>query len=224
MINQILTILISFFAVYIPYQQWQTNERKRRQDLFKMRYDNLYKHIFDMLNDFDYYMVSIKSGSFDHGEFIDKEIKNAEKFNKYSFLIKSKDFEGLSKAFDNIKAHTANFDRMPFGEKAESSGKYFKIQRELRTQICSILEPYLRIESEITFWLLLNKIKNCFYEFFEIEEIKDFLSSQAKNSVILNLFQDLTGGKNSSIENQDGEIPNQVLNDEENDSRLVVSE
>lgn len=45
-----LPLLITLFMAYIAYQQWQTNERKRRQDLFEKRFD-LYKRIQKKLNE-----------------------------------------------------------------------------------------------------------------------------------------------------------------------------
>lgn len=43
-IGAFLPFLVAIFMAYIAYQQWQTNERKRKQDLFDKRW-KLYKKI-----------------------------------------------------------------------------------------------------------------------------------------------------------------------------------
>ena len=51
-IGAFLPFLIAIFMAYIAYQQWQTNERKRRQDLYDKRYE-FYEAILNKINEIE---------------------------------------------------------------------------------------------------------------------------------------------------------------------------
>lgn len=70
-----LPLLITLFMAYIAYQQWQTNERKRKQDLFDKRLD-LYKRIREKLNELIFLCCTSNKQKEDYyfrGEFFYKE-------------------------------------------------------------------------------------------------------------------------------------------------------
>lgn len=80
---------------YIAYQQWQTNERKRRQELFEMRYEKLFIAIYKM-NDENF-----------------TEKNRTEALNaiaKYKYLIKEKDFSQLLLCVSSIKIYPEKKD------------------------------------------------------------------------------------------------------------------
>ena len=45
-----LTPAIAIFGGYIAYQQWKTSEKSRKQELFNMRYDNIFKPLLYVCN------------------------------------------------------------------------------------------------------------------------------------------------------------------------------
>lgn len=62
-IGACLPFLIACFMGYVAYQQWQTNERKRRQDLFDKRF-KFYcemKNIFEAMYDGDLETLNLDS-------------------------------------------------------------------------------------------------------------------------------------------------------------------
>ena len=79
--------LLAIFGGYIAWQQWQTNERKRKQDLFEKRYDNLYLPILKCSESIMHIKDS-KVSKEKRKQQIENEIAEFWKqYNKYKFLI-----------------------------------------------------------------------------------------------------------------------------------------
>ncbi|MEI8377349.1 MAG: hypothetical protein WCF95_02315 [bacterium] len=206
--DKFFPIFISILAVYIAYQQWQTNERERRHALFEKRY-NLVKGYNEV---FDTHWQSIKNNTLTtemHHILVEQSV---QKWHEAQFLIKNKDtkklIECIQKSRDNIENYLEAIEKNP----EASVQKYIDKHEYYTKEMHEILEQYLRIEPEETIWgVLKNWAINC-YEFWIPKWLQRSISKIT--SVILNLFQDLASGKNSSKKDKDGEIPNQVRNDE----------
>ena len=50
-VGALLPFIITVFMAYIAYQQWQTNERQRKQELFEMRHKHLIEPIKQILSE-----------------------------------------------------------------------------------------------------------------------------------------------------------------------------
>ena len=49
-LNALIPISITLLGTYIAYQQWQTNERKRKQDLFELRRKYIYAKAMELIH------------------------------------------------------------------------------------------------------------------------------------------------------------------------------
>jgi len=209
MLNELNTLIsakamLAVIMAYIAYQQWQTNERKRRQDLFEMRYEHLYKNTSDAIGKISK-IFELNRDKIE--EFQNNYKADSEKLNKYSFLIKRKDFKKLENYLKEAVINTVSEYKMKLEDNEDVQNK----NDDLQNKINLLLEPYLRIESEVDLFGLVKNFAIDFYEFF-LKRILNFLGE--KTSVILNWFQDLANRKSLSTKDKDGKIPNQVRNDE----------
>lgn len=82
--SALLTPTVAIFAGIIAYQQWQTQEKQRKQDLFEMRYDNLFKVILENTNRYDMY----KKEKFDE--------------SKLPYIVNFADYNSIDEKFYNL--------------------------------------------------------------------------------------------------------------------------
>lgn len=164
----------TLFLAYIAYQQWQTNERKRRHELFAERYE-FYSNILKFLKSFTENSPVIPVSQY-------KEI--IQNINKNGYLIKQKDYNELFEYFNNLRS----LDQKISSQEAE----------KIRGIISSMFEAYLAIEPKDTIWDILKRWIISIYEFLTPTWLQNFLSKQAKTSVILNLFQHLVKKEEST--------------------------
>ena len=156
--SALLTPIVAIFAGIIAYQQWQTQEKQRKQELFEMRYDNLFKVVLENTNRYNMY----KKEKFEKIDFKEKEKLDEEfrlKLHKYKFLITKKDFNRLIEIYAIIcsllKAEekvTKKRDKKGIGAVLKDIDNYFNKMDE-------ILEKYLRVETEsFNFFDFLSKL------------------------------------------------------------------
>jgi len=178
------------FLAYIAYQQWQTNERQRRKELFEMRYEHLYKFIIDTINNL--FKISIKYHDDKNKEslLIEQRDEIFNIFLKYVYLIKKQDSEKLYGIF-----HSALKDifKLKITDRDAIFKKYTELNIYYHSKIDKLLEPYLRIEPNYTIWDILKNFIISTYEFLAPRWLQNFLSKT--KTVILNSIQNLTEKK-----------------------------
>ena len=69
--NSLVAPSLAIFGAFIAYQQWNTNERKRKQDLFELRQKHLYSKLLQLIK-------TVPS--------IAEDILNKENYNKFDIL------------------------------------------------------------------------------------------------------------------------------------------
>lgn len=150
-LSALLTPIVTIIAVYIAYRQWKTAEAKRRQDLFEMRYDNLFNLIIK--NSARY--LEYKRQNFENIDIEEKERQDnhyQETLSKYKFLITKKDFDILIAI--NIVLFTVLKKRYEIQNDENTSNENKEKQlnalnKDVDTQ-CNLLDElsdkYLRIE------------------------------------------------------------------------------
>lgn len=163
-LSALLTPMIAILTGLIAYLQWKTNERKRKQDLFDMRYDNLYFPIFKCSEN----ITKIKEEELsleEKGKKIQDEIQKFwQQYCKYKFLISNEDSEKLSQHYNSMLEIIQKYDY----EKMKSENNAEEILSILMLLCCimhmeRILTKYLRVEPDsITYKLKcgLIAIKN----------------------------------------------------------------
>ena len=88
-----LTPTIAIVGGHIAYQQWKTSEKSRKQELFNMRYDNIFKPLLYVCNRT---IDSIESNKITNLEELNNlHITKLSNIEKYSFLLKEDDFAKL---------------------------------------------------------------------------------------------------------------------------------
>ena len=151
--SALLTPTVAIFAGIIAYQQWQTQEKQRKQDLFEMRYDNLFKVILENTNRYDMY----KKEKFENLNFEEKQKLDDEfrlKLHKYKFLITKEDFEKLITSYNNICSSLIKEEQtMKEQNKIDITNTLNKM-KNLFDEMEEILDKYLRIEQEPIFYKL----------------------------------------------------------------------
>lgn len=158
--SALLTPIVAIFAGIIAYQQWQTQEKQRKQELFEMRYDNLFKVVLENTNRYNMY----KKEEFENLDFKEKEKLDEEfrlKLHKYKFLITQKDFNKL------IEQHTIICTLLKAEEKATNKQDKKGIEAALKdidkyfNKMDEILEKYLRVEKDSWLCRICSSIKKC---------------------------------------------------------------
>jgi hypothetical protein len=221
-----LPFLSTIFLVFIGLLQWRTSERQRKQDLFEKRYDNLFKNFVDL--DFLVFFKAKLDGNIDDKEFNLKIKKISEnlieyrkRLKKYGFLIKKSDYNSLIDLISQGQKKIENFSNLcsdvKFDEASLETYKLILISEKIE----SILESYLRIETEPTLLDLLGDFIIKFFKFLNPKIITKF--KNCKN-YIENIWIFTISNFFFWLKKEESKIPKQVRNDEENDSRLVVSE
>lgn len=165
-LSALLTPTIAIFAGVIAYQQWQTQEKQRKQDLFEKRYDNLYKKTIDI----HYEMMNMDLSKIDDkSKFVKLTLEHLENIEKYEFLLKENDVNELQKVTKQWRDHIKEYSK----ENSEIDIKTYETSNfECVNKIRNILSPYLRIENEhmpSNLWELLGVLmKNIFFFIFPI--------------------------------------------------------
>ena len=163
--SALLTPIVAIFAGIIAYQQWQTQEKQRKQDLFEKRYDNLYKKTIDI----HYKMMNFNLKDIkDKSEFLKLTIEHVENIEKYGFLLNENDTNKLLKITKNWRTHIKDFS-----ESDSLDLDYYKNNQEsCLNDIKLLLNSYLRIEDNPkNFWKLLGAgVQKVFFFFVPINK------------------------------------------------------
>lgn len=163
-LSALLTPMIAILTGLIAYLQWKTNERKRKQDLFDMRYDNLYFPIFTCIQNITQ-IKEVELSDEEKAKKIEDEIQKFwQHYCKYKFLISNEDSEKLSKHYNLILDILQKYDykNMKMEEDTEGTLSVIALMYHI-VQMESILTKYLRVEPDsITYKLKcrLIAIKN----------------------------------------------------------------
>ena len=145
--SALLTPTIAIFAGFIAYQQWQTQEKQRRKDLYELRYENLFKVILENTKRYDMY----KKEEFDNIDFKEKNKLDEEfrlKLPKYKFLITKKDFNKLIEIYTIICTLFKAEERATNKQDKKGTEAALKDIDNYFNQMDEIIEKYLRVEKE----------------------------------------------------------------------------
>lgn len=172
--SALLTPTVAILAVYIALQQWQTQEKQRKQDLYEKRYDNLYYPIILCTEK----ISKIKEKNISEVEknnILEKEIQQFWlQYHKYKFLISNQDDEKLTNCYNYIIEILKKYNTNPNNKNKSQEDISFVL-----TLLChlatmeSTLAKYLRIENDCFIYKIkkyfqtkfnYNTIKNCFME------------------------------------------------------------
>lgn len=159
-LSALLTPCVAAITGYIAYQQWQTNERKRKQDLFEKRYNNLYMPILKCSENITKIKDLALSDNEKNKKIEDEINKFWNKYNKYKFLITQYDAEILQNNYNHmlkiIKEHKykdVNFKTDKASILSVMKLLYFFSIME------KILSKYLRIENDSLLTKFISFIK-----------------------------------------------------------------
>lgn len=143
-LNALIPISITLLGTYIAYQQWLTNERKRKQDLFELRRKYIYSKSLELLHGVPSIAKSIINDNLSEDSIF---IKYAKYYNEYSFLLKNKDSQCLENFYREVikaicKIASGGIDNY------DSNVKEYEEKNKdlLKTNLNKIVERYLRIE------------------------------------------------------------------------------
>lgn len=143
-LNALIPISITILGTYIAYQQWLTNERKRKQDLFELRREHIYSKSLELIHSVPSIAKDILKDNLSEKSILIRYIKT---YKEYSFLIGAKDCEKLENFYKNsIKAIS---DIASCGiENYDKNVKNYEdnIKDLLEKDLNNIVEKYLRIE------------------------------------------------------------------------------
>ena len=141
--STLLTLLIAIFTAFIAHKQSVTSEIQKRQSLFEMRYDHLYKEIIDVHTKMMQLDFNSKNLS---GELLNLRLDFLNKFEKYKFLLKKKDEKIISKTASKWTNIIKDFSEKMKTDEDVDIEQYKQDQLNCINIINKTLEPYLRIE------------------------------------------------------------------------------
>ena len=154
-----LTPTIAIVGGQIAYQQWKTSEKSRKQELFNMRYDNIFKPLLYVCNRT---IGSIESNKITNLEELNKlHITKLSNTEKYSFLLKENDFAKLLVHYDAIRGYVRDHDIHPIISKEDKEFMNLKLSR-----IYDMRKEYLSIEDE-PYYNLWNLIVMSFVKLYK---------------------------------------------------------
>lgn len=162
--SALLTPAIAILTGLIAYLQWQTNERKRKQDLFDMRYDNLYYPIFVCSENITK-IREVELSFEEKGKRIENEIQNFWKqYSKYKFLISNEDSGKLQEHYNYMLEIIKKYDftNIKTEDNAEEILSILALLYHAM-QMEEILAKYLRLEPDSIIYktkCVLSKLKN----------------------------------------------------------------
>lgn len=143
-LSALLTPTIALLTAFIAYQQWQTNERKRKQDLFELRYENIYKNAIIFLDAVENPITTID-------ELQNRFNKMTQILLKYGFLIKQNDNIRLFYLIGEFFNLCARFENLNAKEKISEHNDFLLKKKNIRNQIMDLLIVYLQIEQPSIF-------------------------------------------------------------------------
>lgn len=163
-----LTPIIAIVTTFIAWQQWVTNERTRKQNLFEKRYDNLYYPIYVCIENISK-IKEEKISDTKKNEKYEIEIQNFWKqYNKYKFLISKEVDEQLTKHYncilDIIKKYKNQYNSQT--EETEATISILALLYHF-AKMEDILSKYLRIEDDN----IIYKIKTFFLKKYSFKDI-----------------------------------------------------
>lgn len=188
--SALLTPMIAILTGMIAYLQWKTNERKRKQDLFEMRYDNLYLPIYTCTKHIQEIKETKLSLEEKGAKIQDETQKFWFKFCKYKFLITNEDSERLSQHYNYILEifQKYNYQNQNSEANAEEILSIIALIYHLM-KMEEILTRYLKIESDSMFYILKCKFNNLRNNIFPKKQKTDASLITENNS-------DIKGGAN----------------------------
>ena len=167
----LLTPTIAILASYIAYNQWKTSEAKRRHELFKYRYENIYLRTINF-----YKLISIFVYNNQSDKIEEEMVKYQQKFYEFRFYLKESDFVKLKNLFSNFIEDLNSYEilkskeELSEDEKKEKSRFEFSFGYMIEEKIYKILNKYLRIEKENN---IISKFIQKKLDFFKLENHVD---------------------------------------------------
>lgn len=141
-VGAFLPFLIAIFMAYIAYQQWQTNERKRKHDLYEMRYEHIFNRIFQTIN-------ILENDADKYNEEEQKEINEILKdLEKYKFLIKKEDIKILYINFNDIVDLNSEYRKSHDIEQAKKIFDFVEKKKQCQENIRNLMNSYLLVEED----------------------------------------------------------------------------
>lgn len=157
-----LTPIIAIVTTFIAWQQWITNERKRKQDLFDKRYDNLFLPILKNAENYDYYKNN-ETTNIDYQVIKEENEKLHYQLHKYKFLIKQKDFKKIMELHGKLCKCLQEETKYQTGNVKDDKTTAKTIYDDLiniNDQIENILTKYLLIEDNNFFIKFVKYLKD----------------------------------------------------------------
>ncbi len=143
-LNALIPISITLLGTYIAYQQWQTNERKRKQDLFELRRKYIYAKAMELIHGVPRIAEKMLK---DESNYDSIFIQCARYFTEYNFLLKPNDAKKLDNFFKDVIKIVCNISNDGI-ENFDKNIKTYesRTKEDLKNNLNNILEKYLRIE------------------------------------------------------------------------------
>lgn len=145
-LNALIPISITILGTYIAYQQWLTNERKRKQDLFELRRKYIYSKTLNLIHNVPSIAKDILNAKLDSSSPI---ISYTRYYAEYNFLISVDDSQKLEILYYDIMRAINHFSEQGLENFADSVKAYEQNTKdELKQKLNDLLEKYLRIEND----------------------------------------------------------------------------
>lgn len=158
--SALLTPTIAIIGGYIAYQQWLTNEKMRKQNLYDIRYDYIFKPILEICNKT---IDSIQEDKLCNiNELNALHNTKLSNIGKYCFLLKEDDFIKLMVHYDAIRGYVRDYKINPTISEQDKEYINLKLSR-----IYDMQRKYLSIEDEkyYNLWDCIAIISEKLYKF-----------------------------------------------------------
>lgn len=162
--SAILTPTIAIAVGYIAYQQWLTNEKTRKQNLYDARYDYVFKPILEICNRTIDSIKEDKICNIDELNTLhNTKLSNIE---KYEFLLKEDDFIELMLDYGAIYEYVKDYKIHPTISKQEK--EYMNLQL---SRIYDMRRKYLSVEDEKynNLWQVVTIMIKKLYKFIALD-------------------------------------------------------
>jgi len=163
LLSAALTPTIAIVGGHIAYQQWKTSEKSRKQALFNLRYEHIFKPILEICEGiYDAVEKETIKDNKTQKKYNNMHSKNLKSIKKYRFLLKDDDFVNLLSYYDAFRLCVSN--NFKINDINEDYKNYLTIKL---SKIYNLMNVYLNIENELycNIWEHIGTIFVKFYKF-----------------------------------------------------------
>lgn len=169
LLSAALTPTIAIVGGHIAYQQWKTSEKSRKQELFNLRYEYIFKPILEICEGiYDAVQNNVIKDKKSQDKYNQMHRTKLKSIKKYRFLLEDDDFITLLSSYGGFRLCVSNHFKI--NEINNDYKNYLSIKMD---KIHTLMNKYLNIENEpyYNLWMLIAIAFGKLYKFIALDTL-----------------------------------------------------